>query len=89
MVGVEESNRESVKSLLSQKLKSISLFTEHSDYIAKCIVNGLIMNKPFHSIENIGTVNEENHSVRNIIKYSRYKEDVVELNKALKAFDAN
>lgn len=86
MVGVEESNVESVKSLVSEKLESISLFSEHSDYIAKCIVNGLIIDKPFHSIENIGTVNEENHSVRNIIKYSRYKKDVIELNKALKAF---
>jgi len=86
MTGVEETERELAESLVSEKLKSISMFAEQSDYIAKCIVNGLIVDNPFYTIQDIGIVSDTNHSVRNITKYPRYKEDVIELNKALETF---
>ena len=86
MTGVEENERELAEALVSEKLKSISMYAEQSNYIAKCIVNGLIVNKPFDTIPDIGIVSDTNHSVRNIIKYPRYKDDVVELNKALENF---
>ena len=86
MTGVEESKREFAETLVSAKLKSISMYAEQSDYIAKCIVNGLIVVEPFYTIQNIGIVSNTNHSVRNITKYPRYKDDVCELNKALKIF---
>lgn len=86
MAGVEKNERELAESLISKKLKQIAMFAEQSDYIAKCIVNGLMVDNPFYTIQNIGTVSNTNHSVRNITKYPRYKEDVLELNKALKAF---
>jgi len=86
MTGVEENERELAETLVSEKLKSISMFAEQSDYIAKCIVNGLIVDNPFYTIQDVGTVSDTNHSVRNITKYPRYKDDVIELNKALEAF---
>jgi len=89
MTGVEESERELAETLVSERLKSISMFAEHSDYIAKCIVNGLIVDKPFYTMPAVGIVSDTNHSVRNITKYPRYKDDVIELNKALEAFVEN
>ena len=86
MTGVEENERELAESLVSEKLKSISMYAEQSDYIAKCIVNGLIVDKPFYTIQDVGIVSDTNHSVRNIIKYPRYKDSVLELNKALESF---
>ncbi|KAF2509110.1 Imm19 family immunity protein [Flavobacterium foetidum] len=86
MTGIEESEREFAESLVSEKLKSISMFSKQSDYIAKFIVNGLIVDKPFYTNQDIGIVNDTNHSVRNITKYPRYKDDVIELNKALETF---
>ena len=83
MTGVEENERELAESLVSEKLKSISMYAEQSDYIAKCIVNGLIVDNAFYTIQNVGIVSDTNHSVRNITKYPRYKDDVSELNKAL------
>jgi hypothetical protein len=86
MTGIEENERELAEALVSEKLKSISMYAEQSDYIAKCIVNGLIVDKPFYTIQDVGIVSDTNHSVRNITKYPRYKDDVVELNKALETF---
>ncbi|NDV68287.1 Imm19 family immunity protein [Dysgonomonas sp. 25] len=89
MTGIEESEREYAESLVSENLKQISMFAEHADYIAKCIVNGLIIEEPFYNESNIGIVCNTNHSVRNITKYPHYKEDVIELNEALKSFVEN
>ena len=86
MTGVEENERELAETLVSEKIKSISMFAEQSDYLAKCIVNGLIVDKPFYTIQDVGIVSDTNHSVRNIIKYPRYQDDVIELNRALEAF---
>ena len=86
MTGIEESEREYAESLVSENLKHISMFAEQADYIAKCIVNGLIIEEPFYNEPNVGIVCNANHSVRNITKYPRYKEDVIELNETLKSF---
>ena len=86
MTGVEENERELAESMISEKLKSISMFAEHSDYISKCIVNGLIIEKPFYLVQDIGITCDTNHSVRNISKYPRYKDDVIELNRVLEIF---
>jgi len=86
MTGVEESERELAEKSVSEKLMSISMFAEQADYVAKCIVNGLIVDKPFYTIQDVGIVSDTNHSVRNITKYPRYKDDVIEINKALEAF---
>jgi len=37
MTGVEESEREFAETLVSEKLKSISIFAEQSDYIANVL----------------------------------------------------
>jgi hypothetical protein len=37
-------------------------------------------------MEGVGITNNQNHSVRNVEKYPRYRDDVVILNKALKGF---
>ena len=86
MTGVEENERKLAESLVSENIKSIPMYAEQSDYIAKCIVNGLIVDKPFYTIQDVGIVSDTNHSVRNIIKYPQYKDSVLELNKALESF---
>ena len=86
MTGVEELQRELAESLVSERLKSIAIFAAEADYIAKCIVNGLMTDKPFYKLQDTGIVCDANHSVRNVVKYPRYKDDVTELNRALEAF---
>ncbi|HAF37288.1 MAG TPA: hypothetical protein DCG88_25530 [Sphingobacterium sp.] len=52
--------------------------------MSKCILNGLLIDEVFFELDEVGTVNNQNHSVRNIRKYPRYKENIIELNKILK-----
>ncbi|WP_162796146.1 Imm19 family immunity protein [Pedobacter namyangjuensis] len=61
------------------------MFEKNAAYITYCIVNGLVMEQPFVNSE-IGLINNQNHSVRNIEKYPDYKEDVKELNVTLRKF---
>ena len=89
MTAVEENEREYAVKLISENLKQITTYAPQAEYIAKCIVNGLIVEEPFYTEPNIGIVCNANHSVRNVTKYPRYKEDVIELNKALKTFVQN
>lgn len=86
MTAIEKNQIEIAKSHISKYLKSIALYDKHSDYIAKCIVEGLEMENNFSELPGIGITCNQNHSVRNILKYPRYKEDVITLNKDLQAF---
>ena len=89
MVGIEENERQDAEKLISEKLKSISMFAEQSEYITKCIVNGLVVDTAFYTMPNVGLVCDTNHCIRNVTKYPEYKDDVVELNNALEAFVKN
>ncbi len=84
MTGISEDQKAILKPIVVKHLNTIPKFEEQSDYIANCLLNGLIMQSPFQEIEGIGLTNNENHSVRNITDYPRYKEDVILLNKILK-----
>ncbi|RYF20993.1 MAG: hypothetical protein EOO42_11390, partial [Flavobacteriales bacterium] len=55
-----------------------------AEYIANCILNGLKIEGQFFEQDEVGIVNNQNHSVRNIEKYPRYREDVIKLNGILK-----
>lgn len=84
MTGIEKKQIEPAKNLIAEYLKSIPLFEEKAEYISECIVNGLIMEGNFSTDAEIGIVNNQNHSVRNIEKYPRYRDDIKKLNLALK-----
>lgn len=86
MTGIEESQRIILKPITIKYLKTIPGFETHSDYIADCILNGLIMDSPFKELNEIGITNNEIHSVRNVANYSRNQEDVIKLNKILAIF---
>lgn len=86
MVGIEENQKPILKPIIVKHLGAIPKFETHSEYIADCILNGLIMKSPFVETAEIGITNNQNHSVRNIAAYPRYIEDVIELNKALSPF---
>lgn len=84
MTGIDETQIPETLKIVSEHLKNISKFEKDADYIAKCIVNGLLMEGIFFQQNPIGIVNNQNHSVRNIEKYPMYKEDVIQLNADLK-----
>jgi len=83
MTGISEDQKAILKPIVVKHLNTIPKFEEQSDYIANCLLNGLIMQSSFQEIEGIGLTNNENHSVRNITDYQRYQEDVILLNKIL------
>jgi hypothetical protein len=83
MTGIQEEQRFVLKPVIVKHLKTIPKFESHSEYIAHCILNGLIMQSPFQQTPDIGVTNNQNHSVRNITDYPRYKEDVKILNEIL------
>ncbi|MFH6957131.1 Imm19 family immunity protein [Flavobacterium aquidurense] len=83
MTGIQENQKSVLKPVITKHLESIPEFKSHSAYIANCILNGLIMVATFQETAGIGIINNENHSVRNIIKYPRYEEDVKQLNRIL------
>jgi len=85
MTGVELQQTELAKELIKKKLQNIDVFEKNATYITYCIVNGLVMEQPFVNSE-IGLINSQNHSVRNIEEYPDYKEDVKELNVTLRKF---
>ncbi|UPZ14962.1 Imm19 family immunity protein [Flavobacterium humidisoli] len=84
MTGISKDQKVILKSIVIKHLNTIPKFDAHSNYIADCLLNGLIMQSRFEEIEGIGLTNNENHSVRNVTGYPRYLEDVVKLNKILK-----
>ncbi|WP_289660761.1 Imm19 family immunity protein [Flavobacterium panacagri] len=83
MTGIVENERLVLKPFIINHLNSIPKFETHSEYIADCILNGLVMESGFYQLEGVGITNNQNHSVRNIGTYPRYKENVEELNKLL------
>lgn len=83
MAGITEDQRDILEPVLIKHLETIPKFETYSEYIADCILNGLIMQSSFQETAEIGLTNNENHSVRNIKDYPRYKEDITELNKIL------
>ncbi|KQB40005.1 Imm19 family immunity protein [Flavobacterium aquidurense] len=85
MTGIQENQKSFLKPIITKHLESIPKFESHSEYIANCILNGLIMESQFQETDGIGLTNNENHSVRNVIKYPRYLEDVKELNNILQS----
>ena len=86
MTGVEKHQNEEAEILITNHLKVIPKFEDDAEYIAKCITNGLIIDGHYYNQNEIGIVNDQNHSVRNIEKYPRYKEEVIELNSILGKF---
>lgn len=85
ITGIQENQKSALKPIITKHLECIPKFEFHSEYIANCILNGLIMDSTFQETDGIGITNSENHSVRNIVKYPRYQEDVKELNKILQS----
>ncbi|MFN0292598.1 Imm19 family immunity protein [Pedobacter helvus] len=86
IVAIEQYQIEEAKELIERHLKAIPSFEKDANYIAYCIVNGLTIDAPFKNMANIGIVNRQNHSVRNIEKYPHYQHDVIVLNIALNKF---
>jgi hypothetical protein len=87
MTGITNTQRPQAQELISQSLKKISIFAEHSDYIAECICRGLVMDSVFARLSGVGLTNSENHSVRNVEKYPRYRENVTLINQAIDLFE--
>ncbi|MCL1791501.1 MAG: Imm19 family immunity protein [Peptococcaceae bacterium] len=83
MTGISEEQRLSAEAHISQRLKSLPMFAEHSDYIARCICNGLLMEGDFDTLKDVGLTNRQNHSLRNVVKYAYYRDNVALLNTAL------
>jgi hypothetical protein len=85
MTAIQENQKSVLKPIITKHLESIPKFESHSLYITNCVLNGLVMDSSFQETEGIGITNNENHSVRNVIKYPRYQQDVKELNKILQS----
>lgn len=83
ITAIEKKQYSIAKKLIVDHLVTIPLFDKHANYIAECILEGLIINDDFATIDGVGIVNSQNHSVRNIEKYPRYTNDVTNLNLAL------
>ncbi|MBC9932739.1 Imm19 family immunity protein [Chitinophaga qingshengii] len=84
MTGIEPPQRDSAQQRIADQLRNMPAFEKEAEYIAECIVNGLMMNGHFFQQQDAGIVNDQHHSVRNIEQYPRYKADVITLNAALK-----
>jgi len=84
MTAIEKHQTDTAKQIVQNHLKTIPGFEKNAEYITKCILNGLTIDEQFFEQDEVGIVNHHNHSVRNIEKYPRYREDVIELNKILK-----
>lgn len=86
ITGIEKHQIEDAKSRISQHLKTVPKFERDAPYLANCITNGLIVEDGYSNHKDIGTVNSQNHSVRNVEKYPRYTNEVKQLNIALNKF---
>lgn len=86
MVGVEREQVEEAKEFITMQLQAIPSFEKEATYIAYCIVNGLMIDEQFFEQQDIGIINQQNHSVRNVEKYPDYKQDATVVNIALSKF---
>lgn len=84
MAGVEEYQIAEALTLIAKYLKTIPKFEDKADYIARCILNGIKIDGQYSYQNEIGIVNNQNHSVRNIKKYPEHKDNVIKLNNILK-----
>ncbi|MBK8800843.1 MAG: immunity protein 19 [Fibrobacteres bacterium] len=80
MVGIEKGERNQAKQYISAKLKGFPMFCEESDSLADCIVNGLLVAKPYSRLPDIGLTSSQNHCVRNVLKYPRHLDAVKAIN---------
>lgn len=84
MVGVTQNRFADLQKDVAGILKKFRFFKDNCNYIAKCMVNGLVINGSFEEDKRYGIISNVNHSVRNIGKYPRYQENVIQLNGILK-----
>lgn len=78
---IREKEKEVARQEIIQRLQQIPLFKGHSEYIAKCILNGLLVpNSDIQDIPEIGTICTSNHSYRNALIYDDEKQEIKELN---------
>lgn len=84
MTAIEQHQTDEAQQIVQDHLRAIPKFKKDAEYITKCILNGLTIGEKFFEQDEVGIVNNQNHSVRNIVKYPRYTEDVIELNTILK-----
>ena len=86
MTGIEKQQIKEAGTIITKHLKTIPKFEKDAPYITNCIVNGLAIEGGFLKTDDIGTTTNQNHSVRNIEAYPRYKDGVRKLNIELKRF---
>ena len=78
---IREQEKDIALNAIIQRLQQIPLFKEHSAYIGKCILNGLLIsNSDIQEIPKIGTICTSNHSYRNALVYDDERQEIKELN---------
>lgn len=78
---IKEKEKDTALFEIVQRLQQIPLFKEHSEYIGKCILNGLLVsNSDIQENSKIGTICTSNHSYRNALIYNDEKQEIKELN---------
>lgn len=83
MLAVEQNQLKVVTELIAKRLSNIKSFQGHEEYIASCIVNGLIIQNDFYLDEAVGVCNHQNHSVRNLQQHPDDMEHIQKLNELL------
>ncbi len=83
MLGLLSSERKVAEAKTEKYLKELQMFEGKEVYLAKCLVNGLIIKGGFQEKEGFGITNTMENCVRNISKYPRYKGAVREINNRL------
>jgi hypothetical protein len=86
MAAIETQQINEAEIIIAKHLKTIPKFENNAAYIAKCILNGISIATPFYNKNEIGIVNSQNHSIRNIDKHPQHKADVIKLNRSLRKF---
>lgn len=78
---IREQEKDIALNEIIQRLQQVPLFQEHSQYIGKCILYGLLIpDSDIQDIPEIGTICTCNHSYRNALKYEDDKQEIKELN---------
>jgi hypothetical protein len=83
MLAVELKQSTEVAILIAKRLSMIKAFQGHEDYIAHCLLNGLIVQQDFYLDAEIGLCNLQNHSMRNLTQHLDDVEHIQELNQIL------
>ncbi|MCX5467351.1 Imm19 family immunity protein [Acinetobacter nematophilus] len=83
MLAVEQNQSTVVTALIAKRLSNIKSFQGHEDYIASCLVNGLVLQQDFYLDESVGVCNHQNHSIRNIEQCTHAVEHIQKLNELL------